>query len=454
MSKVTTAAKVDFSKRTGTLRHKQHGSNSCTPLASRALIDFTQEFKEMNFWGTRTHDWALWNAGQRMIDTHFIFPLMHLDPSKPENYYFRATDDIIKLAHDCGMAVFYRLGTSIEHTGTGGADEHYNTLPPEDYEKYAEVLAGIVRHYTKGWANGFEYSDMIYWEFWNEPDLSTKAWCGTEEGFVKLFVTVLKRLKSEFPELKIGGPALCGISDWYLNLILTACEEAGVKPDFFSWHCYSANADDLIEQPRRVREKLDARGFTETETCINEWHYITSWVGVQSSATPELRSHAVEGPCGIHGIDSACFNLAVLSGWQDQPLDSGFYYGAAIDGTWGFRDEFRRLTKNFYSMKMFGQFLAENSEKVESTALHRKTYTIAAVDPEQNKGSLLITDFLGTRATIEVEVAGMEDAKSVTAMVLDNDHDLVPAQLIWRNNTLTLIKNGTGSAAFLVTFEK
>ena len=105
-------------------------------------------------------------------------------------------------------------------------------------------------------------------------------------------------------------------------------------------------------------------------------------------------------------------------------------------------------------MKMFGQFLAENSEKVESTALHRKTYTIAAVDPEQNKGSLLITDFLGTRATIEVEVAGMEDAKSVTAMVLDNDHDLVPAQLIWRNNTLTLIKNGNGSAAFLVTFEK
>ena len=162
-----TAAKVDFNRITGKLRPEQHGSNSCPPLYPRGLLNFDAEFKKMNFWGSRTHDWALWNNGQRMIDTHFVFPLMHLDPADPANYYFESSDAIIKLCRDCGMRVFYRMGTSIEHTG----NQHFNTIPPKDYKKYAEVLAGIIRHYTKDWANGYEYEDMQYWEIWNEPEL-------------------------------------------------------------------------------------------------------------------------------------------------------------------------------------------------------------------------------------------------------------------------------------------
>ena len=74
-------------------------------------------------------------------------------------------DEMIQAAQNAGSKVFYRLGTSIEHSG----EKHFNAIPPKDYEKYAEVLAGIVRHYTRGWANGHHYK-IRYWEIWNEPN--------------------------------------------------------------------------------------------------------------------------------------------------------------------------------------------------------------------------------------------------------------------------------------------
>ena len=86
MSNPYTAAQINFNQITGKLHHAQHGCNSCPSLYAHSLVDFTPEFRKMNFYATRTHDWALWNSGQRMIDTHFVFPLLKLDPADPSNY--------------------------------------------------------------------------------------------------------------------------------------------------------------------------------------------------------------------------------------------------------------------------------------------------------------------------------------------------------------------------------
>lgn len=449
-----TAVKVDFTRKTGKLNPAQHGSNSCSPLYGRGFSAnnaMDELFRKMNFQASRTHDWALWNNGQRMVDTHFIFPLMHLDPADEKNYIFGPTDAIIKLCREKNnMQVFYRLGTSIEHNPD---DMHFNTLVPEDFAKYAEVLAGIIRHYTRGWANGFEYKDMLYWEIWNEPDLLGKMWTGNREQFIRLFVTVLQRLKSEFPELKIGGPALTCLDLDYFAALLDACQEAGIAPDFISWHKYTSSADTLISEPAIARKLLDDRGFTKTETCINEWHFLISWDGVQASATTDMRRRAMEGVCGLHGIDSGCFNLAVLSGWQDQPLDSGFYYGAAPFQIWGYYDEFRKLSKNYYSMELFGRFLRDCETKVATEKYFTSVYALAAFGKDGKTASMIITDYQGTNPTLEVEVLGLENAGSVSAMILDKDRDIIPVAVQWQNNRLLLNKGTHGSAAFYVTFE-
>ncbi|MCI7643196.1 MAG: hypothetical protein MST10_02410 [Lentisphaeria bacterium] len=460
MSNPYTAAQINFNQITGKLHHAQHGCNSCPSLYAHSLVDFTPEFRKMNFYATRTHDWALWNSGQRMIDTHFVFPLLKLDPADPSNYYFKATDDIIKLAHNCGMKIFYRLGTSIEHSALEDVNAHYNTQVPPDFHHYAEVLAGIIRHYTRGWADGFQYEDMKYWEIWNEPDLGCRMWCGTQEQFIEFFVIVLKRLKSEFKDLKIGGPALCWFNMDFIKNLLNACRQANVVPDFISWHCYTGDVKFLVEQPGNMRKELDNLGFKNTELCINEWHYIVSWDGVQASASTDMRLRAMSGPCGLHGIDSGCFNLAVLTGWQDQPLDSGFYYGAALDGSWGFRDEFRKENKNSYSMKMFGRLLAEAEDRVATSPSNAETlqenknvFILGAWAKDGKSAKLLVTDYRGEDSTIELDIVGLENTRYISAVILDQQHDLVPVPVIWHNNHLTLTKNGYGSAAFYISFE-
>ncbi len=454
MAKLYTAGRVDFNKTIGKINKELHGSNSAPILSSRRYQNYDDEFLKLNFQSTRTHDWALWNNGQRMVDTHFVFPLLHLDATDPKNYVFGPTDAMIKQALDCNMKIFYRLGTSIEHTSST-KQNHFNTLVPEDFDKYAEACAGIVRHYTRGWANGFEYKEqMQYWEIWNEPDLGAPCWAGTQEEFYRLFITIFKRLKSEFPELKIGGPAITRPDGARIKPFLMACKEAGVKPDFFSWHSYSGEAESLIQQPIGMREFVDELGFTEMELCINEWHYMASWDGVQGGdVTPEQKINALNRSTGI---TSACFNLAVLTGWQDQPLDSAFYYGSSyVGGSFSFRDTNMRENKCSFGMKMFGNLIAEVSNRVATENIQRKktVYLLGGLADDGTGGRLLVTDYCGNDVTIDLEINGMEHAKRVSAFMMDEKNDRTPAQVLWDGHNLTLIKNGPGCVAFYVTFE-
>ena len=213
---------VDFGKITGAVRPELHSSGFGPTICSQTEQDLA-DVKSMGFLRTRTHDWGLVNPNERVCDYFHIFPLMHLDAQDPKNYVFGPTDYLLKRTREeAGLEIFYRLGTSIEHSGT---QVHFNSLMPDDFGKVAETFAGTVRHYNRGWADGYKWN-IRYWEIWNEPEGMENMWCPkngfgkTEEEvtaqkremrdrFVEFFVTVLKRLKSEFgDEIKVGGPAL------------------------------------------------------------------------------------------------------------------------------------------------------------------------------------------------------------------------------------------------------
>ena len=454
----TSRGTFDFSTIKGQLNPAQHGSNSAPPYALRWMFNIDEELKSLNFMYARTHDWALWNQGQRLIDTHFIFPLMHLDPADPANYYFEATDKMIRITQDVGMKIFYRLGTSIEQNAAD-VEGHNNSRVPEDFDKYAEVLAGIVRHYTKGWANGFHY-DIEYWEIWNEPELGVNCWCGTKEEFARFFVTVLRRLKSEFPELKIGGPAFTTPLGEWQNAVLQACKDANVVPDFYSCHCYTNDPDKLIRRPREARALLDSFGFTETEVSINEWHFRQDWTGVIPSSNRDHVRFTFDGPLGACNIRSAVFNLAVLIGWQDEPLETACYYGADPGKpAFGFQDHEHRWNKCFYSMRMFGEFVTQYTHKI-AVEVPRRTmggniYAIGALSEDKKKAAILIADYAGNEAaTHSFEVKGLENYRCVQARILDNFNDMALCKVEINKSTLTVNKNDIGSAAWLIEFEK
>ena len=444
-------AEADFGQSAGHFNRNLHCSNTAPNLAHRGIRDFTNDYKRMKFTWSRTHDWALWNQGQRVVDTPFIFPLMHLDPAEPANYFFDPTDEMIRITQEAGSKVFYRLGTSIEHSGLRPDQKHFNSLPPKDYSKYAEVLAGIVRHYTRGWANGFHY-DMQYWEIWNEAENDPTCWRGPYEDFIKFFAVVLKRLKTEFPELKFGGPAATCFREDLLRPLLRACREAGISPDFLSWHGYRCDPDAFAAEPAAIKAMLAEEGFPDCGTAITEWHYLVSWDGIQKSMDPEKRKQAVEGPAGIVGIDSAAFNLAMLCAWQDAPLDMAFYYGANPNSNWGFYTTYGGYNRNYYSMCMFGDFLEACPIRVHTRRLNDTVYLLGGLSAD-GSGRLLVSDYRGGSSTLTLRVGGMDGA-AVSAELLDQEHDRAPAEVVFRDGVLTLRKNTPGSAAFMVTFQK
>ncbi len=462
------ALAVDFTATTGNIRPALHSSGFGPTICSQTAQDLA-DVKAMGFAYARTHDWALINPNERVCDYFHIFPLMHLDATDPKNYVFGPTDYLLKRTREeTGLDVFYRLGTSIEHSGE---KLHFNAVIPEDFDKMAEIFAGTVRHYNRGWANGFDWG-IKYWEIWNEPDGIVNMWCPPEgtEGlspdamkakrdecrakFVTFFVTVLKRLKSEFGDtIKVGGPAMCGYNTVWFNDILTACRAAGVAPDFISWHGYARDPMQFNKQAELGRKLCDSYGFAKCELILNEWHYFGenySWGDMQRCSDPKVKARIWEGPDSHNGIRSACFTLAALANMQRSKLDQAYYYGCRHTGSWGFKDELQKKYKVFYALKLFGDIVRDYP--VICSCASQGTITAFAVRNAAGKKVLLVVDYGGTDRRQALDVKGVAPDAKASCTLLDHTHDLEPHDVSFKDGKLALVKPDFHSAAFLVTF--
>ncbi len=300
-------------------------------------------------------------------------------------------------------------------------------------------------------------------EIWNEPDNENCMWCLADRPdaetaevrqklFVELFVKTLKRLKGEFPDIKVGGPALCWWDEPYLRAILDGCKAAGVAPDFISWHYYGSIPEDLIEQAESARRVCDEYGFTDCELVNDEWHFLgEGGFAALRSGDPAVRERVWSGPRSHNGIDSSCFALSVLSRLQTSKYSQAFYYGCRHTGAWGYMDDFGNKYKVWHALKAFGQLMAECATLCEST--HDGTVaTFAAKSADGKTGWLLVSDYGGTAKEIVVEVKNA--GTPVAATILDHERDFAPARVNLDGNRLTLAKELDGSAAFLVKFDR
>ena len=453
------AVTVDFSNATAKFRPALHSSGYAPAFQRAYQAEWDARIKEMNFDYVRTHDLGLVNAGSRAFDVQYMFPLMHLDPKDPRNYFFATTDFMLDFQYAIGQKPFFRLGTSIEHTGL----VHFAAEIPKDFDKMAEVFAGTVRHYVKGWGDPEgKVRPIEYWEIWNEPDGSNNMWsfnggiddCDPKnnrnaerrELFVEFFVKVLKRLKSEFPDLKIGGPALCNMREDWFRPILKACKAAGVRPDFLSWHCYSNDPDRMFKMVDAADKMCKEEGFDGLEFIINEWHFYckAGWG----------RNAKVRAPDNMNDINSACYSLTVLSRLQTSRYDQAYFYGCSFDGNWGFKNYYSgELNKNFYAMKAFGEIKRDCTDICASASTDKDVTAFAAKSADGKRAMLLVTDYNGREMRIPISVKGADGVKKVSARVLSFEKNLEPIDVLVKDGRFTLAKPDAYSAAFLVTFD-
>lgn len=285
---------------------------------------------EAEFPYSRVHDLNLQHAygAPYVIDVPWIFRDFDADENDPKSYDFTCTDALLKTIQDAGAKVFYRLSASYENRLV----KKYTLYPPKDYNKWARIAEHIVRHYTEGWADGFEW-DIEYWEIWNEPNLRTKDdnganggfWRGPRDEFKKFFKIVLKHLKGNFPHLKFGGPAMAGTGGEWGEEIVTEFAKEGVPLDFYSWHGYSTQPRSFANGARFVRSMLDKNGYTKTESIFNEWNYVKGW-------TPGDLSYSTQVWKGVYNQKGAAFLAAAMTVLQAEDVDMSMFYDARVNG--------------------------------------------------------------------------------------------------------------------------
>ncbi len=399
---------------------------SLSPVCNLKLLDLSEEFKELKIPLVRLHD-VPW-INDYAIDIHTIFRDFRLDHTDESNYDFRKTDDYIESILKTGTKIVFRLGESIEHT-----DRNYNVNPPSDYRKWAEICCGIIRHYNFGWANGFHHN-IKYWEVWNEPDEQYKMWTGTEEQFIEFFAVAAKKIKDEFSEVLVGGPAFSNpflykngkyLPADMVTKFLSYCRKESIPLDFFSWHSYSSDPWQTVYKTTLVRDLLDKYDLKNTESHMNEWNYIPEekWHVLMDKEFQGQERREIYAK--QHGAKGASFVANVLMLLQDAPIDVANYYTTTA-GLFGIFSEYGESHKTYYAFKAFAELL-KTPVRIKADYNNSDSIVICSgVNNQENKLTIMASNFSTKIKKLNFRLPAFCINKFFTTEVyiIDKDHDL------------------------------
>ena len=349
-----------------------HGFNNCARRTDYG--ELMPEFLALRPPAVRLHDTAYPYGAGHYVDVDNIFPDPGADPDDPASYDFTLTDLYIRPLFEAGIGIMYRLGCSIEH-----APKKYRVFPPADPEKWASVCEHVVRHYCRGWADGFRDA-VRYWEIWNEPDgldphiepYGPPNWRGTAAEYYRLYSMTANRIKAACPDVLVGGYSSCyilgrfengrwteGDTSFFTGFLEYLRDPATAAPlDFFTWHGYLGNRG--IEKIGRefafVDETLNAYGFTDTLRIDAEWNCC-----VCDTQTPDFRTQYY---INMRNEKGASHMAAALFEMQRRGVDMAMFYDAQLWKEYGplFHVPSLRPTKALGAFALFSALYACGEE--------------------------------------------------------------------------------------------
>lgn len=134
---------------------------------------------------------------------------------------------------------------------------------PNDWTAWENLVQKTVERISgKG---GLNISN-VYYEVWNEPDLFGGFKMGGDKSYLELYTHTVRgaqRAKG-VNSFKIGGPAVTGFYENWLNKLLVFTQENNIRLDFLSWHRYSKVLSDYED------DFNDSDHFQGYETIITE----------------------------------------------------------------------------------------------------------------------------------------------------------------------------------------
>jgi hypothetical protein len=397
---------IDINDKTGTIKPINGINNG--PVCFGSLIDSTRYYKQAAFPYCRIHDTNY--PHPREVDIPVIFKNFSADPDDPANYDFRATDIYLNEILATGAQIIYRLGTSIEHSKL-----KYYVDPPLDFDKWAKICLNIAKHYNEGWANGFNMN-IEYWEVWNEPDQLSEnrredvMWSGTPEQYYDLYVTTGKLFKKEMPYVNIGGYAGCGFLeakryDYFINF-LEYVKKNESPLDFYSWHIYTSNLEDIKKNADLVRDGLNRFGFKDTKSILDEWNYA---IGISDFFGAVFDGEGSQARYEFFSESSSevgtAFTAAALIEMLDLDIDiANFYCGDPTNMFCTIFDRYGRPSKQFYAFDAFNQ-VRQSGDRIRIDCGIPEIKAFAAAS--EGKISIMLVNWDANTTVCKLEYRGL-----------------------------------------------
>ena len=269
-------------------------------------------------------------------------------------------------------------------------------------------------------------------------------WQGTPQQFYALYSTTACLLRERFPGIKIGGYGASGffavtrpecneVRRGYLaffdGFLEHLKQDRKVPFDFFTWHLYSKEPQEVAAHADYVRKRLDEAGFPSTESIFGEWNYVEHDTCMDDLAPWDaMRSN-----------EGAAYAVAVFSLLQKAPCDMALYYDAFPARIYSglYMNPEYTVSKTYYAFKAFNA-LYELGTAVHTEVSGEETgiFAVAAQNGEGRQGALLISNRERRKRNLRLKVIGMTLVQRI--LVLDANRVLTEVNWLLKDGILTM----------------
>ncbi len=309
-----------------------------------------------------------------------------------------------------------------------------NVTPPADFDEWAKLLKTLTEH----WIERYGREEVISWpnEIWNEPNLTVFWKDADQQAYFKLYEVSVKMLKSIDSRIQVGGPAICGGSDHWIDAFLSFVKEKNLPIDNFTRHLYTAEPpvkqhseflyhflspmQKPIDELDSVRKQIDSNGFSHIPLHITEFN---------TSYNPRCLVHdsAFNAAYLARLLAEAGKYTTLMSFWtfcdvfEEADIPRALFHGGfGLIGRWGIKKP------TFYLFEFFN--------KLSSTIIHQDESSIASLHDD---GSITLIAWNPcpkdtTTLTITKNISLKWDKESALAVRQRINEDFCNPWKIWK----------------------
>jgi len=245
----------------------------------------------------------------------------------------------------------------------------------------------------------------------------------------------------------VGGPAAGNAGDFrngrfepapFVEGFLKYCQAKALPLDFFSWHRYTDDPQELATRVHGVRDMLDRLGYTNTESHLDEWNYLPhqDW-NTFINGTPEARERWYAEMAGCAG---AAFVACSLIALQDAPLTMSCFYASGTGG-FGLFSQQGVPNKSFFALKAFRQLLDSPHRVATVGAIPGKLGMCAGLSKERDHLTVLVSNLRAEDSNLTISLKNLPWPGATKCVVtrINADEDWETATLPELDSGLTVV---------------